>query len=453
MRPGTEHAGEDQFGPDAPWPEDIYVPPRRRQFGAWIVTLCLLLSVGLLGLAAEKRYHLIAMATHRTAAAPAAPSIDPRVESFLAEGERALAAGNLDVAQGDFDKASVLTERDPRALLGVARVAAAKADIAWLKLRLLPPEATEDVRVTRAELIERIAVARPAADEALAAAPQDPGALLAKLDALRLAGESEAARGYVLAVFGQSSQPETAYALAALDLQQPTSPWATIIDRLRVATRGDSGSGRARAALIYALARSGDAAGAKAELARLDAQTRPYPLLPSLHAWMGLDRSVAAAGAPAPVESVASAAPSSPAEASGSTQPQGPAGAIAAPAVESMRAIPPATLELAAQATRRGELDRAERIYQAILARDPNESQALAGLGDVLRSRGDPWGAIEVYQRAIKINPSYLPALLGLADTQWARGDHAGAAQSYKRIVDHFPDRMYPDYVNQRLTP
>jgi tetratricopeptide (TPR) repeat protein len=451
VRPGTEQAGEDQFGPDAPWPEDIYVPPRRRQMGAWIVTLCLLLSVGLLGLAAEKRYHLTGLVTRHTAAAPAAPSIDPRVESFLADGERALTAGNLDVAQGDFDKASVLAERDPRALLGVARVAAAKADIAWLKLRLVPPEATEDVRVTRAELIERIAVARPAADEALAAAPQDPRALLAKLDALRLAGESEAARGYVLAVFAQSSQPETAYALAALDLQQPTSPWTAIVDRLRVATRGDGGSGRASAALIYALAKSGDAAGAKAELARLDAQTRPYPLLPSLHAWMGLNRPVAAAGAP--VEPVASAAPSSQAEASGATQPQGPASAIVAPAAESTRAMPPATLELAAQATRRGELDRAERIYQAILARDPNESQALAGLGDVLRSRGDPWGAIEVYQRAIKINPSYLPALLGLADTQWARGDQVGAAQSYKRIVDHFPDRMYPDYVNQRLTP
>jgi tetratricopeptide (TPR) repeat protein len=451
VRRGIDNA-DDQFGPDASWPEDVYVPPRRRTLGAWIVTLCLLLSLGLLGLAADKRFHFVALATHRMAS----PSqIDPRVETLLADGERALSNGELDGAQGDFDKASVLTDRDPRALLGVARVAAAKADVPWLKLRLLPSDATEDARVTKAELSERVALARPAADEALSAAPQDPRALLAKLDSLRLAGDSDGARAYVVAVFSQANQPETAYALAALELQQPTSPWATIVDRLRVAARAEGESGRARAALIYALAKSGDVAGAKAELVTLDAQTRPYPLLPNLHAWMGFDRPATVAATPDATPPAAAPSRTDVLGASGSAQTQ-PSAATAPPpatAVESNRPSPPPTLESATQAVRRGEFERAEHIYQSILAKDPNESQALAGLGDVLRLRGDPWGAIDTYQRAININPSYLPALLGLADTQWARGDHAGAAKTYKRIVERLPEGMYPAYVGQRATP
>lgn len=442
---------DDQFGPDASWPEDVYVPPRRRALGAWIVTLCLLLSLGLLGLAADKRFHFVALATHRIAS----PSqVDPRVETLLADGERALSNGELDGAQGDFDKASVLTDRDPRALLGVALVAAAKADVAWLKLRLLPSDASEDARVTKAELSERVALARPAADEALAAAPQDPRALLAKLDSLRLAGDPEGARGYVVAVFSQANQPETAYALGALDLLQPTSPWATIVDRLRIAARAEGESGRARAALIYALAKSGDVAGAKAELLLLDAAKHPYPLLPNLHMWMGVDRAATGTGAPNAAPPASAAGRTDALGASGSAQTQASAATPTPPTpVESNRPGPALTLEAATQAVRRGEFERAERIYQGILAKDPNESQALAGLGDVLRLRGDPWGAIDTYQRAININPSYLPALLGLADTQWARGDHAGASKTYKRIVERLPEGMYPDYVTQRAAP
>ena len=412
----------------------------------------LLLSLGVLGWAAENRYHVIALLVHR---ADAPPAVDPRVEPFLTDGERALSEGNLDLAQGDFDRASVLAGRDPRTLVDEARVGAAKADVPWLKLLLLaqpplPPVGTEEVRVTKAELNERVAVASQAADAALAAAPQDPRALLAKLDALRLAGEGETARGYVVAVFAQASQAETAYALAALDLGQPATPWATIVDWLRLAAAGGN-AGRARAALVYALAKSGDVAGAKIELAKLDAQARLYPLLPDLQAWLARDRTAPPAGPPAGL-----AAPPPPPSEADPPAPASPATSSAAPAAppgESVRIAGPSTLQAAAEAMRRGDLDRAERIYQGLVAMHPGDSQALSGLGDVLRQRNDPWGAIEVYQRAITINPSYLPAQLGLADTQWSRGDKAAAAQSYKRIVDHFPDGMYPDYVNQRVGP
>ena len=225
-----QDAGEHDLEVEVPWPEDVYLPPRRRRLGAWAVGIVVVPSLVVLGWAAEKRFHLIELAQHGVTA-PAA--VDPRVEPLVADGERALAEGNLDAAQADFEKASVLTEHDPRVLVGRARVAAAKADVPWLKLRLLPPGATEESRVASAELAERVIGARQAAEDALAAAPQDPSAMRAELDALRLAGDTQGARGYVVAVFAHASEPETAYVLAALDLGQPASPWPTVVERLR----------------------------------------------------------------------------------------------------------------------------------------------------------------------------------------------------------------------------
>jgi tetratricopeptide (TPR) repeat protein len=444
---------DDELDPLPPWPDDMYTPPRRRRAAGWIVAVCMLSALTVVGLAAEKRYHVISLLTRPmpALAQPVQAKVDARAESFLADGDRALSAGDLDVAQGDFDKASVLTERDPRVLLGEARVAASKADIPWLKARLLPRDATEEARTTKAQLDERVEVARRAAEEALSAAPQDVRALRTKLDALRLAGEIEAARAFVVAIFAQASDPETAYVLAALDLAQPGAPLGPAVERLRLAA-ADANAGRAGAALVYALMKSGDAPGARAELEKLDASPRPYPLLPNLHAWVG-GTAARVVPAPAIVESAAPTAVESAAPAASDTsapaerQATAPA---AAPAAETPRASTQSTLQAAAEAMRRGDVDRAERIYRAILAGNPDESQSLTGLAEILRMQGDPWGAIDAYNHAIAVNPSYVPALVGLGDTQWKQGNHEAAARTYKRIVDRFPEGTYPGYVSLR---
>jgi tetratricopeptide (TPR) repeat protein len=451
-------AEEEEVGSLPPWPEDMYAPKRRRAAG-WIALVLLLGGVGLLAVAAEKRFHVIALATQH--GAPEARQ-DPRAEAFVTEGDRDLAMGDLDGAQAAYDKASVLLEHDPRVRLGSAHVAAAKADIPWLRLRLLPPEPSDDARTTKAQLDERAAAARRAADDAVSAAPQDTRALCAKLDALRLSGDIGGARGYVVAVFAQAAQPETAYALAALDLAQPGVASATVVDRLRLASGGEATPGRATAALVYALVNAGDLAGAKAELTKLDGAARPYPLLPNLHTYA--DRKAETAAAPA-ASSAASAAPvasAAPAPAAAAATPPANAFAGGAPAFaggasdeqvglrEEVGHASQTTLRTASEAVRSGDFERAERIYRAILANDPNDSQALAGLGDIRRVRGDPSGAIDAYKRAIAVNPSLLPALLGLADTQWSRGDRAAAVRIYKNVVDHFPEETYPAYVSQR---
>lgn len=417
--------------------DDDYGVPRRRRVGGWIVAVVLLGAVGVVGWVVAKPYLL----SRASGGAAAQQQLDPRAQRFLAEGEKAMSDGDLDVAQEDFDKASALAERDAHVLLDEARLAAAKADVPWLKLRLLPTDAAEETRMTRSQLDDRVGRARQAADDALAAAPDDPAAVRAKIDALRLVGERDAARGYVVKVIAQASQPETAYVLAALDLAEPEPLWPTVIDRLRLAAAGEDNAGRARAALVYALAKSGDVAGARAELAKLDAMTRPYPLLPNLHAFV--DKTPAKASLDGGVAANASRVGGNPHGSQGGATTAGGGG-------EEPVGDEPGAMGEASKAIKKGDWGRAHRIYEALVARDPSDSEALSGIGDCARAQGDSAGAIAAYKRALAVNPSYLPALLGVADTEWASGDHAGAQRAYKDIVDRFPEGTYPAYVKTR---
>jgi tetratricopeptide (TPR) repeat protein len=408
----------------------------------------MMLGLGLLGWAGETRYHLVARFTGKSAlpAAAAGAKVDARAQSFLADGERALSEGDLEKAQADFDKASVLMDRNPRVLLDEAFVAAGKADIPWLKLRLLPADenAKVEARTTRAQLDESAAIARRAANDAMEAAPTDGQAARALFDALRIAGEGDAARARVAALQATESQPQTAYVLAMLDLAQPSPRWTSAIERLRLAANGEGNVGRARAALIYALVKSSDLEGARAELAKLDALPRPYPLQPELHA-------LVFTLVPAPVVASAPSSSAGPAGASTVAAPFGaPAAPAAIPAAESVHDNAHGALETAAKAIGHRDFDRAEQIYQGILTGNPNDSQAVAGLGDVASARGNSSGAIAAYRRATAINPSYLPAWLGLADSEWASGDKVAAARVYKDVLGRFPEGTYPAYVTRR---
>jgi tetratricopeptide (TPR) repeat protein len=429
--------------------DEDYYPPRRNGAGRVVVVLVVLGALTLTAWAGEKRYHLVEWAEAVARGGSTTAPVDPRSGTLLAEGERALLAGDVDAAQTAFDKASVLTGTDPQILLDLSRVAAAKADVSWLKLRLLAPDATDAIRVAKADLGEHAAVAVRTAQDAATAKPDDPRALTAKVDALRLAGETDAARMLVVAVFGRASEPETAYVLAALDMTQPAPAWPSIADRLRVAAAGEWSSGRAHAALVYALAKAGDIAGAKAEMSKLDALARPYPCLPDLRALL-----MAGQAAPAPAADARDAGASADTGPDAARPAKGSVtqGAAQGASDEPGDTTPAGPLLAANQAMGVHDYSRAEQIYQAILTSQPGDSQALSGLGDIARARNDHQGAISAYRRAVAVNPSYLPALLGLADTQWFGGERAAAVSGYKNIEDHFPEGTYPDYVRSRAS-
>jgi tetratricopeptide (TPR) repeat protein len=364
--------------------------------------------------------------------------------SFLSSGENAMADGDLDAAQEHLDKASALAERDARVVVDQARLAATKADLPWLKLRLLPADAITEQRTTRAQLDVLAARERRAAEDAQAIAPADHSTERAKIDALRLAGDLPAARSFVSTVIAHASQPETAYVLAALDLAEPEPLWATVIERLRLAAAGEGNAGRARAALVYALAKSGDTEGAQAELAKLEAMSHPHPLVPHLRAFIDRTTMPKAALPPSVSSAISRATP-------GQTSVRTP-GIAAAPAGDVSASDPRVAMRNAALAMRKGDFGRAREIYQGIIDRNPRDSEALAGRGDVARLQGDSEGAIAIYRQAISVNPSYLPALLGVADTEWATGQRAKAVHDYTDIVERFPEGTYPPYVGQRAS-
>ena len=356
-------------------------------------------------------------------------ALDPKAEGFLAAGEKALSDGDLDRAKENFDKASVLAEKNTRLLLGYAKLATARADVSWVR-QLVALEA--DVPAVTTKTLELAASAVTAADAALAVAPDDPAATRTKIDALRALGQIDKARVLVAKVVATGNQSESAYVLATLDMAGADPVWSTVLQRLRLAASVEGASGRARAALIVALGRSGDADGARGELSRLEAAAPAHPLLGALKAYV--DRSK---GAPVAVV----------------TEDGGTVGVD----VSSLKALsgggatdPRVLVSQAEIARGHGKLDVAKRLYELALQKSPTNSEALTGLAQVAHAQRDTATAKDAYRRALAQNPSYVPALVGLADMEWESGDRGTAVKSYKDIVERFPESSYPGRVKTR---
>jgi len=428
--PTAPRRAMDSFHPMQPSiPDEPYAPPRRR-VGGWIVAVVLLGGVAVLGFVVAKPYLM-----HEAKPAASLAPLDPRAQQLLTDGEHAFDNGDLETAKTDFDKASGIADKDPRVLLDVARVDEARADVAWLAEKLAPQSGEEHTRA-RKELDDLSVKASSAADAALAADKDNPAAVRSKIDALRIAGDLAQARALVpkMQTSTISSQPDTAYVLAALDLADAAAPTPQVIDRLREAAASEGNLGRARAALVYALARTGDAAGARKELERLLGLPHQHPLQSELRALV--DRTTQApAGDGGSVAVVDVNALPSGSQGGGS----------------SFAATDPRTLNQQADTARQhGDYARAKELYGKVLEKNPTDSEALAGLGDCSYAQRDLANAQTYYRRALDANNTYTPALIGLADTLWETGDKAGAQKRYKDIVDRLPDNMVPARVKER---
>ena len=449
-------------------PSISYVDPNygaapRRRVGGWVVGAALVAGVAVVG---------VYMSNNKAAGGKVAAGTasDPRVAQFLASGETALTQGNLELAKENLDKAGALAEKNPDVLLATARLSAARADLAWLRFKLLPSD-SDEARLARQTMDDLASGARRAAEDAQKGAPEDAALLRVRVDALRISGDLRGARALVDRILPTGSQPETAYVLAALDLAETEPPWSVVIGRLRTAAAGEGAASRARAALVYALARSGDAAEARKELDRLAAQPRVHPLIGSLRTFVeragpataatGKDAGVIDA-APQATAALPTATPREPVAvvdvnrlpsqgaqggASSTSKAEPGAGATGGGGIPS---DPRTMIRQAEAAKQKRDYDRARTLYEAALARNGSDSEALAGLADVSRAQGDTAAAQGLYKRVLGVNPSYLPALVALADIQWDGGDKGNAQKAYREIVERFPEPAYPARVKPR---
>jgi len=394
-------------------------PRPRRGVGGVVVALVVLLGLGGMG-----AYYLKGRLGEKPVAA-----LDPKAEGFLSAGEKALADGDLERAKENFDKASVLAEKNPRLLLDYARLATARADLAWVQ-RLVTPDA--EAGPIRDKTLELGRLAVDAADAALAVAPDDTSATRARIDALRAQGQLDKARALVPKIVSQGNQSESAYVLATLDMAGPEPVWSTVLQRLRLAASAEGASGKARAALVVALVRSGDPDGARGELTRLEGGSAAHPLLGPLRHYVDRAKSVS----PPPA-----AGDDAGAQVDVSTL----------KALNGGNATDPRVLVSQAEIARsHGKLDVAKRLYELALQKNPTDSEALTGLAQVAHAQRDAATAKDAFRRALAQNPSYVPALVGLADVEWESGDRATAQKSYKDIVDRFPESAYPMRVKAR---
>ncbi|MEO7036274.1 MAG: zinc-ribbon domain-containing protein [Polyangiaceae bacterium] len=385
----------------------------------WIGGVVVVGLLGLLGSTVGRRY-----IAQLTGATHAMASSDARVAKFLSDGNQLVDEGDFEGAKEEFDKATALAEKDPAVLTALARLETLRADIWWLRLRLLDPNSSDLVQATYKELGRRVGKARTAVDRAFAISPEDPAVLRARVDALRLSGDGDKAREWLAPLSANASVPENAYVIAALDLAEPRPVWPSVIDRLRTAAAAERDPGRARAALIYSLASAGRIGEAETEFAKVDGRPKPHPLLEELRSFLArAKRSVGTS--------------------SGSDlEPKIPIVDVTKLPKLDTSPAPEATgdfrahLTQASAALHKGDLARAEQLYNSVLDEQPGSTEALSGLGDVAKARRDPALAAKMYDRVLAGNPSYLPAILASADQKWDAGDKQGAIVLYRRLID-----------------
>ena len=226
--------------------------------------------------------------------------------------------------------------------------------------------------------------------------------------------------------------------LAALELAEPSPAWATAIERLRVAAAGEQNLGRARGALVYALAASGQPELAQIELDALSKAPRPYPLL--------LEARSFVARAPRKDGGVGDGGVDT------SSLPLVAGGGGGAAEGTDISGSYQDLLARAHAAQASGDLSKAEQLFRAVLARNPQDTEALSGLGDIARAKGDKNASLKYYEDVAKQNPGYIPALVGMADAKWDAGDKAGAVAIYKQILDKTGGQgFYADKARQRI--
>jgi len=387
----------------------------------WIAGVVVVGVLGLLGATVGRRF-----LAQLTGAVEIRGSSDARVARFLSEGSRHADEGDFEGAKEELDKATALAEKDPAVLSALARLETLRADVSWLKLRIIDPSSTDLVQATYRELGRRVGKAHIAVDRAFAISPEDPAVLRARVDALRLSGEPDKAREWLAPLSANASVPENAYVLAALDLADPAPVWPSVIDRLRTAAAAERDPGRARAALIYSLVRASRMSEAEAEFSKIDGRPKPHPLLEELRAFLlRAKRSVEAAGDAPP--KIAAVDTSKLPKLDTSQAPE----EARLPASDFR-----ARLSQAAAALREGDTARADQLYNSVLRDQPGNTEALSGLGDVAKARHEPALAARMYDRVLADNPNYLPAILASADQRWDAGDKAGALVLYRRLLE-----------------
>lgn len=351
---------------------------------------------------------------------------EARVITLLDQGDRAVSEGDLDAANEAFVKASALVDKDSRVEVRLARLAIVRADIPWLKVRMLE-EADPDLAPTRRELVLAATKAHQATERAQAALPNDPEVTRCRIDSLRLQSNVSEARKLVASLSKPTSTANDEVALALLDMTESSPAWPAIIERLSHAARSEQNLGHARSVLIYALVQTGDLTRAKAELDQLVAMPRPHPLIGALRGYI--------AQAEKPVEPA-----------------QGDDAGTTTEDPDAAATDDSTLLQSAIDATTNGELDKAAQLLKDLEARLPNDANVSTAGGRLALKQQDRAAAARYFEKALSVDKNQFDAMSGLADIKWDSGEKQGASILYRQIIERAgPDSPYLARAKERF--
>ena len=98
------------------------------------------------------------------------------------------------------------------------------------------------------------------------------------------------------------------------------------------------------------------------------------------------------------------------------------------------------SIQLAVKYYRANHLTQAELVYHQILATEPQQPDALHGLGVIAQCKGNYQVAEQFLKAAIKANPNYLSAWVNLANLFQAQGQLCEAVKCYQQVLAMEPN-------------
>lgn len=419
----------------------------------WILALVLLGGLGLIAATVGRDY-----LSKNAPRAIAQPKLDERVPTLVAQGRALLDRGDFENANAELAKAGLLAENEPTVAAAEAELELARVDLLWIHREIrrsadalaaaaaakakeaagspaAAPASTTSAPMGDGEaefqrrLTEQLNEARNVTNKAQALAPDALPVIRARVDLLRISGDLKGARELVSRLSERASEAQNAYSLGALDLAEAEPGYTSAIARLRVAARNESALGRARAALILALARTNDSSQAQAELDKLRLIAPQHALLADLTTLVGR----VAAPPPPPPAPVAAPEPSAAAPAPAPAPPPKAAPAPKPAAPVSRTAADARLVERAQKLQRGGDVFEAEQIFQQVLRNDSSNVPALYGLGEIARQRRATATATAFYEQVLRYDPDHLPTIMARADMLWQAGQQAEAVKFYRR--------------------
>ncbi|NJK48954.1 tetratricopeptide repeat protein [Candidatus Gracilibacteria bacterium] len=112
-----------------------------------------------------------------------------------------------------------------------------------------------------------------------------------------------------------------------------------------------------------------------------------------------------------------------------------------------LTAVHKKVLQLAVQYHRSDRLTEAQQTYHKILQRQPDEPEALYGLGILSNQIGDRDKAEQIFTDILKIQPNSVKALVSMGNLQQAKGKLTESAQYYQKALTIQPNAV-PIYNN-----